>query len=179
MCILSCIYGSHSLELEEDIELFYVVQDFCLVTVHLWNFLLALNNPLHLLHFPVSFAQFLMLPHFIYPLLFCPQKYGNIVGKWPYLSLKGEYPIDLLMEFIENDLIHSKTFFQPLWLCSIWKHKHWLTILFVCSLLPSVSGWYVVNSFNLTPVNSCKGFQNFAMKSLSLSDTISNGKLFS
>ena len=33
MCILSYIYGSHSLELGEDIELFYVVQDFCLVTV--------------------------------------------------------------------------------------------------------------------------------------------------
>ena len=33
MCILWYIYGSHSLELGEDIELFYVVQDFCLVTV--------------------------------------------------------------------------------------------------------------------------------------------------
>ena len=33
MCILSYIYGSYSLELGEDIELFYVVQDFCLVTV--------------------------------------------------------------------------------------------------------------------------------------------------
>ena len=33
MCILSYIYGSHSLELGEDIELFCVVQDFCLVTV--------------------------------------------------------------------------------------------------------------------------------------------------
>ena len=33
MCILSYIYGSHSLEFGEDIELFYVVQDFCLVTV--------------------------------------------------------------------------------------------------------------------------------------------------
>ena len=34
MCILSYIYGSNSLELGEDIELFYVVQDFCLVTVY-------------------------------------------------------------------------------------------------------------------------------------------------
>ena len=33
MCILSYIYGSNSLELGEDIELFYVAQDFCLVTV--------------------------------------------------------------------------------------------------------------------------------------------------
>ena len=33
MHILLYIYGSHSLELGEDIELFYVVQDFCLVTV--------------------------------------------------------------------------------------------------------------------------------------------------
>ena len=33
MCILSYIYGSNSLELGEVIELFYVVQDFCLVTV--------------------------------------------------------------------------------------------------------------------------------------------------
>ena len=33
MCILLYIYGSHSLELGEDIELFYVVQDFCPVTV--------------------------------------------------------------------------------------------------------------------------------------------------
>ena len=35
MCILSYIYGSHSLELGEAIELFYLVQDFCLVTVSL------------------------------------------------------------------------------------------------------------------------------------------------
>ena len=34
MCILLYIYGSHSLELGEDIELFSVVQDFCLVTVN-------------------------------------------------------------------------------------------------------------------------------------------------
>ena len=34
MCILSYIYGSNSLELGEDIQLFYVVQDFCQVTVH-------------------------------------------------------------------------------------------------------------------------------------------------
>ena len=33
MCRLSYIYGSNFLELGEDIELFYVVQDFCLVTV--------------------------------------------------------------------------------------------------------------------------------------------------
>ena len=33
ICILSYIYGSYSLELGEDIELFCVVQDFCLVTV--------------------------------------------------------------------------------------------------------------------------------------------------
>ena len=33
MCILSYIYGSYSPELGEDIELFCVVQDFCLVTV--------------------------------------------------------------------------------------------------------------------------------------------------
>ena len=33
MCILSYIYGSYSLELGEDIELFCVVQGFCLVTV--------------------------------------------------------------------------------------------------------------------------------------------------
>ena len=31
--IIIYIYGSNSLELGEDIELFYVVQDFCLVTV--------------------------------------------------------------------------------------------------------------------------------------------------
>ena len=34
MCILSYIYGSYSLELGEDIELFCVMQDFCLVTVN-------------------------------------------------------------------------------------------------------------------------------------------------
>ena len=33
MCILSYIYGRNFLELGEDIELFYVVQDFCLVNV--------------------------------------------------------------------------------------------------------------------------------------------------
>ena len=34
MCILPYIYGSYSLELGGDIELFCVVQDFCLVTVY-------------------------------------------------------------------------------------------------------------------------------------------------
>ena len=34
ICVYYHIYGSYSLELGEDIELFYVVQDFCLVTVH-------------------------------------------------------------------------------------------------------------------------------------------------
>ena len=33
MCILPYIYGSHSQELGGDIELFCVVQDFCLLTV--------------------------------------------------------------------------------------------------------------------------------------------------
>ena len=33
MCILSYIYGSYSLELGENVKLFCVVQDFCLVTV--------------------------------------------------------------------------------------------------------------------------------------------------
>ena len=33
ICILSYIYSSYSLELGEDIQLFCVVQDFCLVTV--------------------------------------------------------------------------------------------------------------------------------------------------
>ena len=35
MCILSYIYGSYSPELGEDIELFCVMQDFCLVTVNI------------------------------------------------------------------------------------------------------------------------------------------------
>ena len=35
MYIIIYIYGSYSPELGEDIELFCVVQDFCLVTVHL------------------------------------------------------------------------------------------------------------------------------------------------
>ena len=34
ICVYYHIYGSYSLELGDDIELFYVVQDFCLVTVH-------------------------------------------------------------------------------------------------------------------------------------------------
>ena len=49
MCILSYIYGNYSLELGEDIELFCVVQDFCLVTV--WLTLLIFNckcSPLEL-----------------------------------------------------------------------------------------------------------------------------------
>ena len=37
ICILSYIYGSYSLELGEDIELFCVVQDFCQVTVDDYN----------------------------------------------------------------------------------------------------------------------------------------------
>ena len=37
MCILLYIYGSYFLELGEDIELFCVVQDFCLVTVQYIN----------------------------------------------------------------------------------------------------------------------------------------------
>src|ERR1700761_7116833 len=56
---------------------------------------------------------------------------------------------------------------------------HWITVLFVHSLAPSVSGWYALDIFRFTLVSLCKAFQNRDTKSLSWSETMSSGRPFS
>ena len=69
MCILSYIYGSYFLELGEDIELFCVVQDFCLVTVpHVCSYKMNLSSCLRFclcvfgLHLHVPWSKFTWSP---------------------------------------------------------------------------------------------------------------------
>jgi hypothetical protein len=53
---------------------------------------------------------------------------------------------------------------------------HWITVLLVLSLAPSLSGWKLEESFSFTPVSSS---QKWEMKSLPRSETISSGSPFS
>src|ERR1700761_327810 len=68
---------------------------------------------------------------------------------------------------------------QPFWLRSTANRMHCMTVLFVRSLDPSVSGWYALDIFRLTLVSLCKAFQKRDRKSLSRSETISSGNPFS
>ena len=45
--------------------------------------------------------------------------------------------------------------------------------------MPSVLGWYAEDSFSLIPVRACEAFQNLEVNSLSQSETMSRGRLFS
>ena len=44
--------------------------------------------------------------------------------------------------------------------------------------MPLVWGWYAIDNIGFTPVSLWSAFQNFEMNSLSLSETMSVGKLF-
>jgi len=101
---------------------------------------------------------------------------GIILELWPKRNWKGIKPVNLFTVFIMSKWTQGSAWTQPSWFCSTWYHKAWLTVLFVCSLAPSVSGWYAVDSFNFMPVSLWRAIQNFDMKSLTLSETMSDAK---
>ena len=104
---------------------------------------------------------------------------GIIQGVCPMHNWKGEKPVDLLTVFIILSLTLGKARIQPCWFCLTWKQIAWITILFECSLAPSVLEWYAVNILILMPVSLWRWVQNFDKNSLSLSEMISKGKPFS
>ena len=100
---------------------------------------------------------------------------GGIRHGWHMkCNWKGEKPVDLLTVFIMLNLTLGSTWTHPAWLHSTWKQIAWMTVLLVCLLEPSVSG-YEVDIFNLTPVSLCSSFQNCKMNNLSLSVIILSG----
>lgn len=99
-------------------------------------------------------------------------------GLHPIWSWKGMKPVVALMVFMMWKEICGRAQDYPCWFCLTWYRKHWFTVLFVCSLMPLVWGWYAVDNIGFTPVSLWSAFQNFEMNSLSLSETMSVGKLF-
>ncbi len=61
----------------------------------------------------------------------------------------------------------------------MWYLTAWLTVLLECSDMPLVSGWKDKDRLRCTPVSLCNACQNLEMNSLSQSETISKGSLFS
>ena len=106
-------------------------------------------------------------------------KGGIICRDLPRCGWKFEKPVDAFTVFMIVNLIHSRAHTQPICCLLTWKWRGWLIILFVCSLVLSVYGWYAVDICNLTPHKVFNAFQNWDIKSLSLSDTIVKGRLFS
>ena len=101
---------------------------------------------------------------------------GTILGDWPLINWKPKKPVGKLMVFMRWNQICGRVQTQPLWFHKTWYWMAWFTILLICSLMPSVCGWYTVNIFSLTPASFMRAFQNFETKSLlqSLKITSSN-----
>ncbi len=104
---------------------------------------------------------------------------GSILGDRPIQSWNPENPVEALTVFMILNLIRGMARTQPFWFLSTWYHTAWFTVLLEHSDEPSVSGWYDKERFRWTPVSLCRAHQNFKMKSLSLSDTMSVGNPFS
>ena len=49
----------------------------------------------------------------------------------------------------------------------MWYHSIWMIVQLMCSLAPSISGWYANESFTLTLVRRCNALQKRNTKSLS------------
>ena len=94
-------------------------------------------------------------------------------------SWKGVNLVKLFMVFMILKHILGKARVQPIWSRLMAKWIHWMTVLLVCSLAPSLSGWELEESFSFTPVSWCRLCQNCEMKSLSQSEIISKGSPFS
>ena len=78
---------------------------------------------------------------------------GMILGEQPVFSWNRVKPVEAFTVFIIAKRIRDKFFDHPFWLASTWYQTIWLSVLFVRSLAPSVSGWYAVDIFSLTPVS--------------------------
>ena len=97
----------------------------------------------------------------------------------PMCSWKGEEPIDLLMVFMIANCTRGSARTQPFWFLMTWYLRHWFTVLFVCSLALSISGWQVVDMPSFTPAILVSLFQKCDTNNLSLSEIMSLGNLFS
>ena len=96
-----------------------------------------------------------------------PSKAGGKQGDHPVLSMNDENSVDTLIVFMISKLTFSSAFAYSFWLHLRQYWRHCTTILFICSEVPSVSGWYAVETLCLMPVNFIRAFWNFEIKSLS------------
>ena len=71
---------------------------------------------------------------------------GMIWGLRPIQSWKGVKPVDLFIVFIRLKCILGRAQTQPNWFRLTCYLNAWLTVLYVHSLAPSVSGWQAVDS---------------------------------
>ncbi len=106
-------------------------------------------------------------------------KGGRTRGERPSRSWKPEKLVEAVTLFIMLKRIMGITCTHPFWLCSMWYCTAWLTVLLERSEAPSISGWKEEERFKCTPVSLCSACQNLEIKSLSRSDMISAGSLFS
>ena len=104
---------------------------------------------------------------------------GSICAGLPKHSWNGVNPVDALIMFIRLNHTVRSAWTQPFWSHSTVNQMHWITVLFIRSLAPSVLGWYAVDIFSFIPVSLCNSFQKLDRKSLSQSYTISRGRPFS
>ena len=72
---------------------------------------------------------------------------------------------------IDNNSLHFFTSsHQSTWYC-----RHWLIVLFIRSLVLSISGWYALDILILMPVSAWRRIQNWEVKSLLWLEIISKG----
>src|ERR1700679_2596677 len=83
----------------------------------------------------------------------------------PVFNWKPENPVDAFTVFMIANRMHGSLVDHPFWLLSTWYRMAWLTVLFVRSLLPSVSGGYDIDLLSFTPVSLWSAVQISAVKS--------------
>ena len=66
---------------------------------------------------------------------------GRIRADFPKRSWKGVNPVEAFIVFIMLNRTLGRVRTHPFWSCSTANLMAWITVLFVCSLAPSDSGW--------------------------------------
>ena len=66
---------------------------------------------------------------------------GRICADFPKWSWKGVNPVEVFIVFIMLNHTLGRVWTHPFWSCSTANLMAWITILFVCLLAPSDSGW--------------------------------------
>lgn len=92
---------------------------------------------------------------------------GSNLGDHPIFNMNGNISVDTFTLFMMSKWTLGSAFAPPFWLCSTWKHKHWMMVLFIHLEHPSVWGWYKVDILCWTPMSFINVCQTFDTKILS------------